>query len=96
MQWILVAPVPWSAIVCGEAAAESVICTVADRRPSDAGAKATEIVQFDPEAREAPQLVDIGNSLGLEPVRAMPEIFNGRIPGLESVTVCAALVVDRC
>ena len=51
------APVPLSAIVCGEVASESMIVTDPDRAPAAVGEKMTLIVQLAPAARPLPQVL---------------------------------------
>jgi hypothetical protein len=58
-----------------------------------AGVKVIEILQLDPAARVAPQLVVSAKSPGLVPARVMPEIFSTALPVLESVVIRAAEAV---
>ena len=86
-------PVPVSATDCGEPVALSVTATVAPKLATEAGVKETWMAQFAPAASEAPQLLVCAKSVGLAPAIAMEEMLSAAPPGLDSVSVCVALVV---
>ena len=57
------------------------------------GVKVIEITQVAPAARLAPQVLVWVNCAAFAPVMLMPVMLSTAVPGLDSVTVCAALVV---
>ena len=73
----------------GDVVALLVTETLPDKLPADAGANFTLMLQFPPDAKELPQVL-----VWLKfPFAEIPVIERVAPPGLESVTVCAALVV---
>ena len=72
----------------------SVMERVAERAPMAEGVKATTMVQLEPAAREAPQVLFCTKSAELAPVTASPERASEVEPVLVSVTVCAELVMS--
>ena len=85
-----VCPVPASATKCGLPVAELATLSVPDRAPGASGVKVTLIVHEPPDATEAGQFVVIAKS----PLTVIEEIAIDPAPGLLSVTVCGALVVE--
>jgi hypothetical protein len=67
----------------------------AERAPTNAGAKVTEMVQFAPAATLLPHVLVWWKSDALVPVTAMLVIVKAAVPGFERVIVWAALVVAR-
>jgi hypothetical protein len=67
----------------------------AERAPTSAGAKVTEIVQLAPAATLLAQVLVWWKSERLVPVTAMLVIVKAAVPGFERVIVWAALVVAR-
>jgi len=86
-------PVPVSVAVCGDPAALSATDSVALRPVAEAGVNVTEMEQLAPAARDVPQVLVWAKSLGSEPVIVMPVMASAALPVLESVAVCAAVVV---
>lgn len=86
-------PVPDKVTVCGEPAALSVTESVALKLAADAGVKVTEMMQLAPAASELPQVLVWAKSAAFAPVIAMPVIASAALPELDSVAVCAAVVV---
>ena len=70
----------------------SVIVTTAARVPVAVGLKVTPMEQLEPAATLDPQLLLWAKSLEFVPDRAMPLMFNVRLPELVTVIACAALV----
>src|SRR5271169_3413011 len=82
-------PVPVKLTVCGLPLALSVMVIVPGCEPVVVGVNVTLMVQFAPAATEAPQvLVCVYFALA-----AMLVMVSAAVPGLVSVTVCAALGV---
>ncbi len=87
-------PAPLSATVCGEPVTLSATESVAEKLATDAGVKITEIVQLPATASVLPQVfAEMAKSAAPVPVMPMLLIVNAAVPGLLSVTVCAAEVV---
>jgi hypothetical protein len=86
-------PVPDRTTVCGLPVASSVIEIEAERAPLAVGLKVTLIVQFEPPASVAPQVVVRAKSPALVPVIVMLLIARAAPPVLESVILLALLVV---
>ena len=86
-------PVPLSAMLSGEPGALEVIVTAAFIGPVAVGAKCPWIVQLDPAARLAPQLLAKMNDDASAPVTAMLVIVSVPLPVLVMVTVCEPLAV---
>jgi hypothetical protein len=82
-------PVPVRPTVCGLPEALSLTLKLPVRVPDAVGVNVTLMVQFPPAARELPQLLVSAKS----PLAMMLLIVRVALPVLESVTVCAALVV---
>ena len=82
------APVPVNATVCGLPDASSLIVSVPVIVPDAFGVNVTLIVQLALAATEVPQLL-VSAKLVLT---AIPVIFKVESPGLDRVTLCAALV----
>jgi hypothetical protein len=61
--------------------------------PVDAGVKLTEMLQLDPAASEVPQELVSAKSPGLAPVSVTLVMASAAVPGFESTTTCAPLVV---
>jgi len=86
-------PVPVKLTVWGLPMAESVIESVAVRVPPAVGVNVKSIVQLDPAATLPPQLSVAAKSSASVPVTEMLAMGSGVMARLESVTVCALLVV---
>jgi hypothetical protein len=86
-------PVPVREDVWGEPAALSAMLRDALKLAAEAGVKLTEILQLDPAASEEPQALVSAKSLGLAPVMLTPVMLRAAVPGFESTTTCALLVV---
>jgi hypothetical protein len=86
-------PVPLRLTVCGLPAALSVIVTSPVLGPSAVGVNRTLMVQLEPAARVAPQVVVREKSLALAPVITMLEMVKTALPMFLTVTELAALVV---
>jgi hypothetical protein len=89
-------PVPYSVTVCADPAtlfALSVTLTYALCPPPAVGVKLTLITHEAAGARDAGQLFVAGNSAAFAPVTEMLPSTSVSVPGLLTVTVCAALVV---
>jgi hypothetical protein len=82
-------PTPVKATVCGEPLALSVIVSVPVRAPTAVGVKVTETMQLAPAATLAPQVLVCAKS----PEAAIEVTANAPVPGLDRVSVWAALVV---
>jgi hypothetical protein len=82
-------PVPVSDTCCGLPAALSVIVRVPLADPVAVGVKVTLTVQLAPAASVAPQLLLSANV----PVTAIELIVRLALPVLETVTVCAVLLL---
>ncbi len=83
-------PVPVRLTVCGLPEALSVMLKVPVRVPDAVGVNVTLMVQLAPAATEPPQVSVSAKS----PLAAiLPVIVRAALPLLDSVTVCAALVV---
>src|SRR4051812_39177218 len=67
----------------------------AERAPTNAGAKVTDIVQLAPAATLLPQVLVWRKSDALVPVTAKMGRAKGRVTGFDTVIVWAALVVAR-
>jgi hypothetical protein len=83
------APVPVSVAVCGLPAVLSTMLNVPVRVPAAVGLKVTLIVQLAPAATEVPQVSLSAKS----PVAEMLVMLKAMLPVLDSITLCAALVV---
>jgi hypothetical protein len=86
-------PVPVRVTVWGVPVALSATESVALWAPAAVGAKATVMAQLPPAASDDPQALVCVNAAALAPVRVTPVIESVALPGLESMTVCVALVV---
>jgi hypothetical protein len=82
-------PPPLKATVCGDPLALSVIVSVPMREPAAIGVKVTEIVQLVPVAKLGPHVLVSAKS----PDAVMDVMVRAAVLELDSVTVCAALVV---
>ena len=82
-------PVPVKLAVCGLPGALSVTVIVPVRVPATVGVKVTLMLQFEPAAREVPQVLVCAKS----PLLAMLVIDKLAVPVLLNVIFCAALVV---
>jgi hypothetical protein len=82
-------PLPVRLTDCGLPEALSVTLKLPGRVPDAVGVNVTLMVQFSPAARELPQVLFSAKS----PLDAMLVIVRAALPVLDSVTVCAALVV---
>jgi hypothetical protein len=78
-------PVPVRTAECGEPEALSATEIAAVSAVAEAGVKVTVMVQLDPAASDAPQLLVSPKLLALVPVTEMLVIVSGAVPGLESV-----------
>ena len=65
----------------------------ADRAPTNAGVKVTEIVQFAPAATLVPHVLVWWKSNALVPVTPTPVMDSAALPEFETVIVWATLVV---
>ena len=83
-------PVPVRLTVCGLPEALSVMLKVPVRVPDAVGVNVTLIVQLAPAATEPPH-VSVSAKSALAAI--LPVIVRAALPVLDSVTVCAALVV---
>jgi len=83
------APVPVRVTVCGLPEPLSVKLKLPVRVPVPVGANVTLTLQFPPAASELPQVLVSPKS----PLAEIPVIVSAAPPLLESVTVCAVLVV---
>jgi hypothetical protein len=86
-------PVPVRAAEWGEPEALSTTETAAVSTAAEAGVKVTVIVQEEPAASEAPQLLVWPKLLALVPVTEMLVTVSGAVPGLESVMSSGAAAV---
>jgi hypothetical protein len=86
-------PVPVRPAVCGLPEELSLTTSVPDRIPAALGVKVTLTVQLDPAATPEPQLFVCAKSPLLVPVIETLEMLTVVLPGLDSVTLCAELVV---
>ena len=86
-------PVPLNEIVCGLEGSESLMDTEATRAPTAVGLNVMRMVQLAPAAKVAPHVVEPAKLLEFVPVRIMLVMVRAAVPVLDSVTVCAALVV---
>jgi hypothetical protein len=87
-------PVPVSDEVCVVGEALSVTVSVALKLAAEAGVKVTEMVQLDPAARVAPQVVELSaKSAGFVPVMETPEMLSVAVPELASVAIRGVAVV---
>ena len=86
-------PVPLRDTVWGDPDALSASDSVAVKLPVAAGVKVTERVQFEPAARDSPQVLVWLKSEGLAPVRVIPVMVRVALPGFESMTTWAVAVV---
>ena len=82
-------PVPVRPMVCGLFCALLVTVSVPERLPEAVGVKVTATVQADPGERVDGQLLVCAKS----PVACNVPTLKGRLPVLETVTVCGALEV---
>lgn len=87
------APPPINATICGLLGALSITVKVAVRVPAAAGVKITLIVQDNPTARVAPQLLFWEKSVLFVPVTPMLMPVKGAVPVFVSKTDCKALGV---
>src|SRR6516225_1916386 len=86
-------PVPVKLTCCGLPGALSVIDNIAVRDPGCVGLKVMLIVQLAPGATELPHVLVWAKSPGSAPVNPTLVILSVTVPGLFSVTDCAALLV---
>lgn len=86
-------PVPVREAACGEPEALSATLSDALKLAADAGVKLTEILQLDPAASEEPQALVSAKLVGWAPVMLTPVMLRAAVPGFESTTTCALLVV---
>ena len=84
---------PVSELVCGEPGALSLTESVAASVPAEVGSNVTEMVQDAPAASVLPQVLVLIKAALLVPVRLMPAIASGALPGLVSIAFCVADVV---
>lgn len=84
-------PVPLRTTVCGDPWASSAIVRSAVRWPGAVGSKTSEIVQLEPGASGAAQLLVKLKSEGLGPVRETEEMCSVVLPELMTVKVWGAL-----
>jgi hypothetical protein len=81
-------PVPVSEEVCVVGDALSVTVSVALKLVAEAGVKVAEMVQLDPAARVAPQVVELSaKAAGFVPVMEMPELLWVAVPELANVAI---------
>ena len=87
------AAVPVRLAVCGDPAPLSATLTFAVSDPADPGVNVTEMVQLEPAATDAPQLLVCAKLLAFVPVIVILVIVSAAVPVLDSVNGFAALVV---
>ena len=85
-------PVPLRVAACGEPVALSATLTAAEKVVAEPGVKVTEIAQVPAAANDVPQLLVWAKLLAPAPPTEIPVIVSAEFPGLDSVTVCAAVV----
>lgn len=71
----------------------SATVSVAVKVPAERGPKVTEMAQFAPAAKDAPQVFVCANSAALVPAGLIPVMVSEDVPVFVRVAVCAALVL---
>ncbi len=86
-------PVPVRLTLCGLPDVLSVTVRLADGEKATVGVKVREMVHWAAALRVAPQVLFCANCRGFGPVNPILVMLSVALPGLESVTVWAGLVV---